>query len=436
MSGVSDQPVASYRPIRTRAVVSWVLYDLANTIFSMGVVSMFLPEWVRQTVGKDRADAVVGTVTAISMAIIFVAGPSIGSMTDRARRRLPFLSLSTIACVCLTMLMGHVGWLGTLVAFVLANAFYQAGQQFYDALLPSVSTPTTRGKIGGIGVGVGYVGSYLAVALSLIGPHFGFSLSELFFGVGLLFIVFSVPCFIWVDETENPRPRTVWSWGEFKADLTRTIATLRSTAEYPELRRFLIGRIFYTDPINTVIAVMMLYSLNVVEAGGLSESKAGMAARIVMVGAITFAIVGGFVTGRLVDKFGARRVLKWVLVLWTVTFVLAAMLGLLGLPWKLLYLVSVLAGISLGATWSADRPLMLELTPPARLGEFYGFYGMVGRFAAIVGPAIWALSIKLGQSFGLATLRAQGGGIIVLLGLIGIAALILRPLLNAPEKST
>jgi MFS transporter, UMF1 family len=432
---VTDTAFAPSRPIRIRAVTSWVLYDLANTIFSMGVVSIFLPLWVRERVGAERADASVGTVTAISMAIVLVVSPVIGSMSDRAKRRLPFLMVSTIICVGLTMMMGHVGWLGTLLAFIVANAFYQAGQQFYDALLPSVSTPATRGKIGGIGVGIGYVGSYFAVGLSHVEPKFGWPVSWMFSCVAALFIAFSIPCFLWVEEATNPASGRVWSLSESRVALMRTFATLRSASEYPGLLRFLIGRLFYADPINTVISVMMLYALNVTQSGGVEPARAKGEANIVMAGAITFAIFGGLVAGRLVDKFGARRVLKWVLALWGVTFTLAALLGLLALPWQLLYVVSALAGISLGSTWAADRPLMLELTPTERLGEFYGLYGMVGRFAAIIGPALWALCTTWGQAAGLTTLKAQGAGIVVLLGLTGIAAIILWPLLTSRAKS-
>jgi len=432
---VSEIATARSRPIRSRAVTSWVLYDLANTIFSMGVVSVFFPLWVRETVGAQRADATVGVTTALSMALIFVVSPIIGSMTDRAKRRLPFLSVSTIVCVALTMSMGHLPWLGTLVAFVGANAFYQAGQQFYDALLPSVSTPQTRGKIGGIGVGVGYVGSYFAITLSQLGQKLGWPVSSMFFCVAALFLLFSIPCFLWVEEKENPAPRKVWSWRETAAALVGTLATLRSAKEYPGLLRFLVGRLFYTDPINTVIAIMMLYSLNVTQTGGVDLAHAKSAANLVMFGAITCAIAGGLVAGRLVDRFGPRRVLHWVMMLWGPTFFLAAFLGLFGLPWKLLYVVSALAGICLGGTWSADRPLMLELTPPERLGEFYGLYGMVGRFAAIIGPALWALCMTIGQSAGLSTLRAQGASILMLLGLIVVSRLILGPLLRSAPKS-
>src|SRR5687767_9746469 len=90
------------RTIPRHAVAGWVLYDLANTIFSMGVISLYFSLWVRDSVGALRADTVYGIISAISMAIIFVASPLLGAMTDRAPRRMPFLIVSTLICVCFT----------------------------------------------------------------------------------------------------------------------------------------------------------------------------------------------------------------------------------------------------------------------------------------------------------------------------------------------
>src|SRR3712207_3562397 len=90
----TEAVLAEPQVIPRRAVVSWVLYDLANTIFSMGVISLFFPLYMRDLVGAERADTVYGIITAISMALIFVLSPLLGAMTDRARRRMPFLIVS------------------------------------------------------------------------------------------------------------------------------------------------------------------------------------------------------------------------------------------------------------------------------------------------------------------------------------------------------
>ena len=114
-------PNTEPRKIPARAVVSWVLYDLANTIFSMGVVSVYFSTWVRDQVGALRADSVYGVITAISMGLIFIASPVLGAMTDRARRRMPFLVVSTVICVFFTALLARGGFFFTSLCFVIAN---------------------------------------------------------------------------------------------------------------------------------------------------------------------------------------------------------------------------------------------------------------------------------------------------------------------------
>src|SRR5678815_1055030 len=211
--------------IRKSAVVSWILYDLANTIFSMGVVSMFFSMWVGDQVGPERADSVYGVITGVSMGIIFIISPLLGAMSDRAARRMPFLIASTVLCVALTLLLARIGYWGTIVAFVLANAAYQAGLQFYDSLLVEVTTEENRGRIGGIGVGIGYLGSYVAVGLGFLVPSDARVLQ--FTIIAVAFLLFAIPCFLFVKERGNPHPRPILSWTMIKESTAQTIRTLR-----------------------------------------------------------------------------------------------------------------------------------------------------------------------------------------------------------------
>jgi UMF1 family MFS transporter len=420
------------RVIHRSAVWSWILYDLANTIFSMGVVSLYFSLWVRDEVGPERADTVYGIITAVSMGIIFVISPLLGAMTDRARRRMPFLIVSTLLCVGLTVLIARGGYWVTMLAFIFANAAYQAGLQFYDALLPEVTTEDNRGRISGIGVGIGYLGSYFAVGIGFL-PQ-----SEdkpfLFTAIAVAFLLLSIPCFLFVRERGNPNPRPVFGFAMIRESTQETLRTLRSGGQYPGLLRFLVGRVFYTDAINTVISIMTLYTVNVVVATGLSTEVGEGKARFVMLMAISFAVLGGFMWGSLVDRIGPKRTLDAVLWLWVATFAMAAAVGLFGLPWQTLFLVASMAGVALGGIWSADRPYMLRLTPPHRIGEFYGLYGMVGRFSAITGPVVWAAVawLCIGQ-LGMEPAVGQGIGVLVLLSFIFIARWILGPVTDEPR---
>lgn len=427
MSATSPAAVsAGAHVIPRRSVVSWVLYDLANTIFSMGVVSMYFSFYIRSEVGAEHADSAYGLITALSMGIIFIMSPTLGAMTDRARRRMPFLVWSTLLCVAFTALLGQAPYRVTMLLFVAANAAYQAGLQFYDAMLPEVTTEENRGRISGIGVGVGYLGSFIAVGLGL---YFGTSdLPKLFGLIAIVFLIFALPCFVFVHERGNRNPRPVFDWQAIKGSTRDTIETFRNGRRYPGLIRFLVGRVFYTDAINTVITIMTLYTVNVAVASGQAEAAAKQTAQWIMMVAISFAVVGGLFWGWLVDRIGPKRTLDIVLRLWVTTFVAAASMGLMHLPLWLFFVVASSAGVALGGIWAADRPLMLRLTPPDRIGEFYGLYGMVGRFSAITGPVIWAVVAKLTIENGLMKPeQGQGVGVLVLLILVGIAYYILRP---------
>jgi len=420
------------RTIPRGAVFGWVTYDLANTIFSMGVVSLFFSLWIREAAGAERADTVWGIILAISYSIIFVASPLLGSMSDRARRRMPFLIVSTLICVLFTALLARSGLFVSAALFILANIAYQAGLQFYDALLPEVSTEKNRGRIGGIGIGVGYLGSYVAVGMGLL---FGTEdKAFLFTMIAVFFLLFAIPCFVLVRERGNPNPRPIWGLRVIRESTAQTIRTLRSGSEYPGLVRFLVGRVFYTDAINTVIGIMALYTVNVAVSTGLSESEGEYTAQLILMFAITFAVVGGFVWGWVVDRIGPKRTLDFVLYFWMVTFTVAAMIGILGLPLVVLYGVAAAAGVCLGGVWAADRPYMLRLTPPHRIGEFYGLYGMVGRFSAITGPATWALILYLATAWwGLAPEVGQGVGVLVLMLQMILAWWILRRVDDSPR---
>jgi MFS transporter, UMF1 family len=411
---------------RRSAVFGWVTYDLANTIFSMGVVSLFLPLWIREAAGADRADTLWGIIGAVSYGIIFVVSPLLGAMTDRARRRMPFLIVSTLLCVVFTALLARGGLWATAIFFILANVAYQAGLQFYDALLPEVSTEENRGRIGGIGIGVGYMGSFLAVGLGLVLGTDDKPL--LFMLIAVLFLALALPCFLLVRERGNPNPRQVFGWRVVKESTADTIRALKSGDRYPGLLRFLVGRVVYTDAINTVILIMALYTVNIAVATGLTTQEGEHTAQLILMFAIIFAIFGGFMWGWIVDRIGPKRTLNTVLVCWMVVFSMAAAIGILGLPLWVLYGVAAGAGVSLGGVWAADRIYMLRLTPPHRIGEFYGLYGMVGRFSAITGPATWALILYFtSTAFGLAPQVGQGIGILVLLGQIFLSYWILSP---------
>lgn len=393
------------------AVASWALYDLGNTLFSFNVISLYLPLWVVNDMGGRDAD--YGLANSLSMALMLFAAPLLGALSDQGGRRKPYLVVTTLLCVAFTALLGQGGLGTTLLLFVVANFCYQAGLIFYDALLPAVSTPENRGRIGGIGVGVGYVGSFVGVGIGLLILSSDPGAKPLVFQVtAALFLLFALPCFFLVREPRrlDARPFGADAVGEALRQLRQTVARVRA---YPGLARFLVGRVLYADPANTLIAFMGIYVTNEV---GFGERDT----QLLLLAGIAAAIVGGLSWGVVVDRLGPKRTLDAVLGLWMATFGLVAAVGGLNLPGWLFWIVGPMAGIALGGTWAADRPLMLQLAPPRYLGQFYGLYAMVGRFAAILGPLLWA-GIVDGLGLG------RPVAVLSLLVMVVISWLILRP---------
>lgn len=371
------------RRISWRSVAGWVSYDLGNTIFSFNIISLYLPLWVVNDMGGQDSD--YGLANSVSMGLMFLTAPLLGAISDQARGRLPFLAVTTLICVVLTGLLGQGGLLTTLILFAIANYFYQASLVFYDALLPAVSTPETRGRIGGIGIGIGYVGSFIGLAVGYTLLAGNPSAKPLVFqATAALFLLFALPCFF-VREPQrlDAQPLSPRMIGSAISELRQTASRVR---QYRGLGRFLLGRIFYADAANTLITFMGIYVTNEV---GFAEGPA----QLLLLSGIAAGIVGGLTFGPIVDRIGPKRSLDGVLVLWLVVFVLVAAIGGLGLPGWLFWIAGPLAGAALGGTWTADRPLMTQLAPPRYLGQFYGLYAMVGRFASITGPLLWSFVV-------------------------------------------
>ena len=386
-----------WQPTR-RTVASWVTYDLANTIFALGVGSLYFAEWLTD---NDTPDLALAIAINAAMIVVIVLGPWIGARSDHLGRRRPYLLPATLLAVIPTFFLATPGVTGSLVLFSIALIGFNLGSVVYDAMLPDVSTPQNRGLISGVGVAVGYVGSFIAVAVGLL---FLDSLGHtgVFRIIAVLFLLFAVPTFLWVEERpkkpqEGPAPSLATS-------AQRLVAAWQRTRRYEGVTRFLVGRFFYTDAVNTLIGGFL--TIFVIEELGFTDTEVQMLLGMSIVG----AMAGGWFGGRLVDQFGPRRILHAAINTWIFAIGLGIVAAEADLVW-LAWILGGIGGIALGATWAADRVYMARISPPDQLGEFYGLYATVGRFATILGPLVWGLLVTV---FGLPRSVAMGALIVFL----------------------
>ncbi|HEX4992345.1 MAG TPA: MFS transporter, partial [Rubrobacteraceae bacterium] len=146
------------------AVWAWVLYDFANTIFSVSILTVFFPLWVDAQVGNGAP--LVNATTAVSALLVLFTAPLLGAVADLRQRRVPYLVALTFASVALTAALDVAGGVVVGVAlFVAADLAYQSALVFYNALLPGVAVGRGAGRISGYGTAAGYVGTILALVV-------------------------------------------------------------------------------------------------------------------------------------------------------------------------------------------------------------------------------------------------------------------------------
>lgn len=383
----------TWRPTRL-SVASWAVYDLANTIFALGVGSLYFADWLTENVvglpdfltGFDEpADLALAIALDIAMVVVIVLGPWIGARSDHRGRRIPYLMPMTLLAVVPTFFIATVGVTASLGLFVVALVGFNLGSVVYDALLPDVSTPETVGRVSGAGIGIGYVGSFVAVLLG-VALLDNYGEAAVFKAIAVLFLFFALPTFFFVRERPRlPEPGPAPS---LRASARRLVEAWRRARGYAGVTRFLVGRFLYTDAVNTLIGGFL--TIYVIEELGFEDSQVQTLLAVAIVG----AIAGGVGGGRLVDRHGPRWLLHRVLWAWVVAMSLGIIAGAATID-LLVWPLGVLGGLALGATWAADRVYMQRISPPRYLGEFYGLYATVGRFATILGPLLWGLIVTV-----------------------------------------
>jgi MFS transporter, UMF1 family len=392
------------------AVWAWVLYDFANTIFAVTVLSLFFPLWVEERVGGGgafvSAPGLVNVATAVAAVLVVFSAPVLGALADFRQRRVPYLAAMTVAAVALTAALDLVGGVAVgLAVFVAADLAYQSALVFYNALLPAVSAGRGEGRVSGYGTAAGYVGTILALLVltffvengetlrSFLGPLGGWleageeESSNAFLPTAVLYLVFSLPAFFLVPDpaVRARRPVTLRiAYG----DVYRTVKNLGG---YAGVGTFILATVLYTDAANTAIANMALYGRVVF------GMDTGQVTNLLLFSTV-FAVVGSTLFGFLCDRAGPKRTLLVVLVIWLVAIVLAA--GAVG-AW-MLFLAGPFVGVALGGMWTVGRVMLVALSPPEKLGEFFGLFSLAGKVSAVFGPALTALLLFVfgGGAFG------------------------------------
>jgi UMF1 family MFS transporter len=378
-----------------KSVYGWVIYDFANTIFSMNIVTMYFAQWV--VVDNQVEDIFYSISYSASMLLVALSMPALGAVSDARGKRMPYLFILTAGCILATLLLGIISGMVTdvatkvllaLILFALANYCFEGGLVFYNALLPQVSRPANIGRVSGWGVALGYVGAVVGLLLIIPfvdGHLFGLKLpfgqggrQGAFIPTAIFFLLFSIPTFLWIKE-RVPQPEQLI---KLKEAFKRVWEGIVNTKKFPGVLNFLLAYYFFSDAIATVIIFMAVYAQVVM---GFPDSVKIWFFII----ATSFAVLGSFVCGYVTDLIGPKKALIFVVLGWIFSLLVIMFTANKTVFW----IMGPLIGICLGSTWTASRPLLTSLVPRQNLGQFFGLYSLSGKVAAILGPILWGAAV-------------------------------------------
>ncbi|NLX17773.1 MAG: MFS transporter [Desulfobulbus sp.] len=407
----------------TREERHWVLYDVANSAFVLVMVTAIMPIYFKDVMAAGQpahiATANWGFANAGASLVLALLAPVLGAMADYPGRKKMFFAGFLGAGIFFNLTLpavpaGH--WMLCLLLFVLARVGWAGANIFYDAFLVDVTTPDRMDQISARGYAYGYIGSVLPF-LAVIGLIFtggggdtlpigpartGFVL------IGLWWLVFSLPAVITLRQVHalpvSPRP--------FYDSFRRIGKTMHEIRRYPQAFLFLLAYFFYIDGVDTIITMATAYGRDL----GFSIPVLIAVLLFIQLVAFPFALI----YGRLASRYSAKTMLMTGILLYCLVTVCAFFLPKITDPlWKntAFWGIAFLVASAMGGIQALSRSFFGRLIPPEKSAEFFGFYNVCGKFAAITGPFLMGMVGRLAGD--------TRWGVLSLLFLFGIGALIL-----------
>ncbi|WP_028580855.1 MFS transporter [Desulfogranum japonicum] len=381
---------------------SWILYDAGNSAFVLVMVTAIMPLFFKQYAAADLPDAVStanwGFANSTASFILAMLSPILGSLADYKQRKVSFfaffLCIGLFFTFCLALIT-QGQWLLCLGLFVAARVGWAGANVFYDALLVDVSPPERMDRVSARGYGYGYIGSVIpfiaVIGLVLSAGLQGSTLppDEVKIGfviVGVWWLLLSIPTLCTVRQVHAlPAPDS-----PLKESFSRLYQTIKHIRQHRQVFIFLLAYFFYIDGVGTIISMSTAYGYDL----GFDSTLLIAVLLYIQVVAFPFALL----YGKLAAHFSARNMLLAGIAVYSLVTLLAFFLPSLaghGSQVTLFWIIATMVASSMGGIQALSRSYFAKLIPADQSAEFFGFYNVFGKFAAISGPLLMGIVARL-----------------------------------------
>ncbi|MBS4206994.1 MFS transporter [Bacillus sp. FJAT-50079] len=403
----------------TKGENSWMLYDWANSAYSIIITSAVFPIFYKASatnagISAANSTAYLGYTIAIATFILAMLGPILGTIADYQGYKKKFFTFFFIVGVIGTAMLAFIPseqWLLLLIFYTISALGFWGANVFYDAFIVDVTSEERMNRVSARGYGIGYIGStipfIISIAIIISAQNEWIPLSDIrasqlaFFITAVWWGLFTIPMFkhvhqrYYIEREPNPIVNSFKRLGQ----------TFKDIRQYRALFLFMLAYFFYIDGVGTIISMSTAYGTDL----GISTVSLLLILFATQVVAAPFAIL----YGKLSEKFSGKKMLYVGIIIYIIVCIYAYFLKTALDFWILAMLVAT----SQGGIQALSRSYFAKLVPKERANEFFGFYNIFGKFAAIMGPLLLGVTAQItGNS-------ANGVFSLVILFIIGIIIL-------------
>jgi UMF1 family MFS transporter len=373
-----------------KSIYSWALYDWANSAFATTVMAGFFPIFFAQYWSDPENLSIstfyLGLGNSVASIIVVLLAPILGAIADRGTYKKRFLVFFAFLGVLMTAglaLISQGMWQIALLTYVIATVGFSGANTFYDSLLPAVSNKDNVDYVSGLGYALGYIGGGILIVINFLmityPSFFGFAdsvegIKWSFISVALWWAIFSIPILLFVKEPKYHKTETTLQ--TIKSGFKQLKNTFNEIRHLKVVFTFLIAYWLYIDGVDTTVRMAADFGIT------LGFDSTTIMGALVLVQFIAFFATLFYV--KFSEKIGIKNAIYFAIAAYMVIilsgyFVTEA--------WHF-YVIAGMIGCFQGGIQTLSRSLYARIIPENKSGQFFGFFNMWGKFAAVIGPLL------------------------------------------------
>lgn len=381
----------------TKKEISWIMYDWANSAFAMTVMSTILPIYFTSMVGqsgisKDIATSYWGYSNAFASTVIAILSPIMGGLADYMGLKKKFFTIFSMMGILFTALLSFVpygSWIVLMFTFIISMIGFSLGNVFYDSFLTDICEEKRMDKISSLGYGFGYIGSTIPFIICMIVvvlsqnkviPIDSIMAARISFVItALWWFIFTLPMLKNVEQVHGKEYEKI-EIGKIFRRVTESFIRIKNNKK---AFMFLCAYFFYIDGVDTIIRMATSFGT----ALGINSTTLLIILLLTQFIAFPFAIIYGKLSG----KIGSKRMILFGITMYMGISIFAFFLENAIQFW----ILAILVGTAQGGIQALSRSYFAKIIPKESSNEYFGFYNIFGKFAAIMGPFMVGLITQI-----------------------------------------